>query len=222
MFTKPEQLRLGTLAAAMTLVTACGNARGGEPREDETAEYAAPEADVMVTVAAGTELRLELLTELGTDRNKPGDRFDAVVDQPIVRDGDTAVPAGAAVRGHVTAVQKRSDDMPAVIKLDFDEIEIFGTSQRLDGTLVQADIDQASSTSTGEAAAKVGVTTAAGAILGRVIGGNSTGTLVGAAVGAAAGTAIVLSAGDDVAKLREGTMMTVRLDEPLRIDTTRR
>jgi len=219
-----------TLATAFLLgfATACGNAEA-EPGEAESAEYGAPdseasaasEATASVVVPSGTEIQLELATPLSTENSRTGDRFDATVLAPVMRDGNTAIPAGATVRGRVTAVQPPSDDRPAVLKLDFDQIEAFGETYPLDATLTRADIETGSDSSTGEDVAKVGVGAAAGAVLGRVIGGDATGTLVGAAVGAAAGTAIVLSNKDEVATMEEGSVMTIRLDDSLRIDLDR-
>lgn len=225
MFTKRHSLE--TLATALLLgfATACGNAEAepGETEAESSADYEMPESEAAasVLVPAGTELQLELGTALSTEDSQTGDRFDATVLAPVMRDGNTAIPAGATVRGRVTAVQAPEGDRPAVLKVDFDQIEAFGETYPLDATLTQATIETGSDSSTGEDVARVGVGTAAGAVLGRVIGGDATGTLVGAAVGAAAGTAIVLSNKDRVATMEEGSVMTIRLDESLRIDLDR-
>jgi len=228
MYTRSHTRHALATAFLLGFATACGNAEGGEAGEAEearnSAEYEMPESDVSssVVVPAGTELQLELRTALSTEDNQTGDRFDATVLAPVMRDGNTAIPAGATVRGRVTAVQPPSSDRPAVLKVDFDQIEAFGETYPLDATLTQAKVETKSDSSTGEDVAKVGVGAAAGAVIGRVIGGNATGTLVGAAVGAAAGTAIVLSNKDDVATMEEGSIMTIRLDDSLRIDLDNR
>ncbi len=226
MIERTQPTRALATALLLGFLAACGNARGGEAGEPEaqnSAEYGMPDTKPAssVLLPAGTELRLELQTTLSTEDNQSGDRFDATVLAPVMRDGNTAIPAGATVRGHVTAVQAASEGRPAVLKVDFDQIEAFGDTYPLDATLTQAELERKSDSSTGEDIAKVGVGTAAGAVIGRVIGGNSTGTLVGAAVGAAAGTAIVLSNKDEVASLEQGSIMTIRLDDSLRIDLAR-
>ena len=224
MFPRSSTTHNAGTALLVVLAAACGNARGGEsgetetPETPETSEYGATETMTSVTVPAGTELRLALQTELSTKDNEAGDRFTATVVQPIVREGHTAIPAGAVVQGRVTAVQAPSGEMPAVLKIDFDRIDAFGESYPLGATLTQADVKSRSDRSTAEDAATIGVTTVAGAVIGRVIGGNSTGTLIGAAVGGAAGTAIVLGDKDDVAALEEGSELTIRLTESLRVD----
>lgn len=229
MFTRSQATHALATALLLGFATACGNAEAGagegeaETAAEPAAEYEMPESEVSasVVVPPGTEIQLELGTALSTEDNQTGDRFDATVLTPVMRDGNTAIPAGATVRGRVTAVQPPSDERPAVLKLDFDQIEAFGETYPLDATLTRAEIETGSDSSTGEDVAKVGVGTAAGAVLGRVIGGDATGTLVGAAVGAAAGTAIVLSNKDEVATMEEGSVMTIRLDDSLRIDLHR-
>lgn len=227
MFTRSQAAQTLATALLLGLVTACGNAEAepgqGDAETQTAAEYESPESETSesVVVPSGTELQLELATALSTEQNQTGDRFDATVLAPVMRDGNTAIPAGATVRGRVTAVQPPSDEQPAVLKVDFDQIEAFGETYPLDATLTAAEIETGSDSSTGEDIAKVGVGTAAGAVLGRVIGGDATGTLVGAAVGAAAGTAIVLSNKDEVVTMEEGSVMTIRLDDSLRIDLDR-
>lgn len=233
MFTTKRTLPALATALLLGVATACGNAEGGEPdaSDSQTADtpsptrYESPAGETSAAgyavVPAGTEIQLELQSELSTEDNQTGDRFDATVVAPVVRNGETAIPAGATVQGRVTAVQKPGDGKPAVLKVAFDRLETYGTSYPIQATLTRADIEKKSDSSTGEDVAKVGVSTAAGAVIGRVIGGNSTGTLIGAAVGAAAGTAIVLSNKDEVAAIEEGSMLTIRLDQSVRIDLAR-
>jgi len=219
MLTRQSGMTTAGAVLAIAVLAACGDAEGGEPGlEDRTEEYGSAEAVASATLPTGTALTLELKTELSTDDSEVGDEFRATVSQPIVRDGDTAIPAGSVVTGRVTAVQQASDEMPAVLKIDFDRIVAYGEPYPLEASLEEAEVDYESDASTAENAARVGVTTVAGAILGRVIGGNATGTLVGAAVGAAAGTAIVLGDGEDVAVIPRGADLRILLTEPLTIE----
>lgn len=219
MFTRESRMKAFGTALALAAMSACGNVEGGESDlEGAVEEYGSAATEASATLPAGTALTLELQTELSTRDSETGDRFTATVLQPIVRDGNTAIPAGSVVTGHVTGVQPASDELPAVLKIDFDRIAAYGEQYPLEASLEAAEVDHESDASTAENAARVGVTTAAGAIIGRVIGGNATGTLVGAAVGAAAGTAIVLSDQDGVAVLAEGAELRILLTEPLTIE----
>ena len=81
--------------------------------------------------------------------------------------------------------------------------------------MTQADLDADNPDSTGETAAKIGVGAAAGALVGQILGQDTESTLAGAGVGAAVGTAVALATRGGSAKLPAGSVLTVRLDEPV-------
>lgn len=175
-------------------------------------------ADLALVVPTGSTISLTLDQRLGTDESEAGDRFSATVSQQVRVADEVAIPAGSRLDGTVTAVQQQTDERPGVIKLAVESMTIGTRTYAISGEVSDVTPEVESSQSTGEAAAKVGVTTAAGAILGRVIGGNSTGTIIGAAVGAAAGTAIVLTTDDAEAVLPAGSPMQITLDAPLTVE----
>ncbi|MFV1987913.1 MAG: glycine zipper domain-containing protein [Gemmatimonadota bacterium] len=179
-----------------------------------------PSGPRMVTITApvGAELEAELLQELSTKFNQPGDTFQLRVTSPLMDGNRVIVQRNAYISGEVTAVQEsgRSGET-AVIKVAFHEVSFLGETWPISATVVEAELTTKGRYSTGDKAARIGAGAAAGAILGRVIGGNSTGTVVGAAVGAAAGTAITLATEDVDAVMAEGTIFRLRLDKPLTI-----
>jgi len=175
-----------------------------------------------LTVPTGTTFAVRLDETISTDRNAPGDPFTATLADPIVgADGTVLIPAGAIVRGRVTAVDKSDHvgDM-AVIKLAFESISFNGRSYPLQATVVEANPELRMRTTAKESAAKVAVGAAAGALLGQVLGKNTESTLKGAAVGAAAGTAIAMGTADVDAVLPAGSRMVIRLDAPIEVTRT--
>ena len=54
----------------------------------------------------GTPLRLTTRTELSTRNNRPGERFDLVVSEPLVYRGQVVVPAGAPAVGEVMRIER--------------------------------------------------------------------------------------------------------------------
>ena len=170
-------------------------------------------------VPVGSVLTMTLDQELDVSEVEVGQAVSATVSEPLSSGGQVLVPAGAKVRGEVTAVQRASESEQDVdvLKVNFDELEAEGGTYPLDSELVEANPVMEGETSTGEAIAKVAAGTAAGAILGRIIGGDETGTFIGAAVGAAAGTAIVLGTQDKKAVLPEGSTVRVRVESPVRL-----
>lgn len=172
-----------------------------------------------LTVPTGTQFAVRLEDELSTETNQPGDPFTAVLDDPIVAvDGTVLIPAGATVRGRVTAAEK-SDRVgeTAVIKVAFEAVSFGGRSYPLQASVVEANPERRTRTSTAQSAAKVAGAAAAGAILGQVLGKNTESTLKGAAVGAAAGTAIAMGTADVDAVLPVGSRMVIRLDAPVEV-----
>lgn len=188
---------------------------------DPEPEVADPEPEIRyvdLVARAGSELEIELRQELSTKTNQPGDRFTASVVRPLVDGNLVIVPVNSIVHGEVTAVQKSGGSgQEAIIKVTFHDVMFNGERWPLSASVVQATPETEGRYSTGDKAARIGAGAVAGAILGRVIGGNTKGTVIGAAVGAAAGTAITLATEDVDAVLPEGSLLRLRLDEPLTV-----
>lgn len=174
------------------------------------------------TVPTGTTVAIRMNDELSTETSQAGDAFTATLRDPIVdADGVVLVPAGATVRGRVTAVAPSERvGQTAALKLAFEAISFGGESYPLQATVERADVQQKSRTSAGETAGKVAAGAAAGAILGQVLGKNTESTLKGAAIGAAAGTAIAMGTQDVDAVLPRGAEVVIRLDQPITVTRT--
>lgn len=191
-----------------------------EPRREAPREQPQPRPrQVLMTVPSGTAFAVRLNETISTETNQPGDAFTATLDDPIVStDGTVLIPAGATVRGRVTAAEK-SDRIgeTAVIKLAFESVSFGGRSYPVQASVVEANPERRTRTTTKESAAKIAAGAAAGAILGQVLGKNTEGTLKGAAAGAAAGTAIAMGTADVDAVLPAGSQMVIRLDAPVEV-----
>jgi hypothetical protein len=168
------------------------------------------------SVAGGATFEVTLNQELSTRHNRVGDLFSAALVDPLTDGRLVLVPAGALVVGEVTAVEESgSHGQTAIINLDIHEVSFDGETYPLEASILEANPETRSRSSTGAKAAKIGGAAVAGAILGRVIGGDALGTIIGTAVGGAAGTAIVLGTDDVDAVLPRGSRMLLRLDAPL-------
>lgn len=177
---------------------------------------------VRSTAAVGTNMSITLDESLSTETNQTGDAFMATVSEPVYgTDGNVVIPAGAKVRGRITQVQKSGRvGETAVLSVAFETVSFGGESFPLDATVVQANPERVSRSSTGETAGRVAVGAAAGAILGRILGKDTKSTIAGAAVGAAAGTAIAMGTADVDAVLRAGSVMVIKLDSPVTVEQT--
>ncbi len=168
------------------------------------------------SVAGGATFEVTLNQELSTRHNRVGDLFSATLVDPLTDGRLVLVPAGALVVGEVTAVEESGGHgQTAIINLDIHEVSFDGETHPLEASILEANPETRSRSSTGAKAAKIGGAAVVGAILGRVIGGDALGTIIGTAVGGAAGTAIVLGTDDVDAVLPRGSRMLLRLDAPL-------
>lgn len=195
-----------------------------QPRQDPPQEQPrqAQPRTVTLSVPVGTTFAVRMNETLSTEQSKAGDSFTARLTDPIVdANGAVIVPAGAVVRGRVTAVAP-SDRVgqTAALKLAFEAISFGGESYPLQATVQRADVQQQTRTSVGESAGKVAAGAAAGAILGQVLGKDTESTLKGAAIGAAAGTAIAMGTTDVDAVLPQGAEVVIRTDQPITVTRT--
>lgn len=165
------------------------------------------------TLPAGVTIETQLDNAIGATQNQVGDRFTARVVSPVVAEnGETVVPAGAAVAGVVTGVSRSNDPTrPSVIRLDFDRLQMNGRSYPFRATVERTAIPGRNNRNLGRDAATGAV---AGAVLGAVLGGAELSSiLVGGALGAAAGSAISLGTASNQARLPAGTRLTLRTTE---------
>ncbi len=114
----------------------------------------------------------------------PGERFDAVVDEPIVVDGLNVIPVGTPVTGHVT-IARRSGRLhhPGELGLTLDSAVIDNQQVALDTSHIVVRGASHKKRNWGW----IGGGTGGGAIIGALAGGGK-GALIGSGIGAVAGT----------------------------------
>ncbi len=171
-----------------------------------------------VTIATDTELIVELLDDLNTDRNREGDKFTAKVISPYEL-------SGAIIEGRISKIQK-----PGRIKrrsqllLSFDRIvmpenrwsnfnailtEVLPTKGD-NVKMVDTEGTALGKSSIKDDSIKVGATTGTGLVIGAIAGGP-VGAAVGAGVGAAFGVGAVV--------MERGKHIRLNKNQQLRIKT---
>ena len=170
-----------------------------------------------LTLPAGTVIQVRTNEWLSTDRNLPGDGFNATLVQPIVSDGWVVAQRGQAVLGRVTVVDKgKGSNHTSQLGVQLSELTF------VDGQLLPIQTQLVQSTAGpdyGRDVATVGTTTGTGAIIGAIAGGG-TGAAVGAGIGAIAGLGIISTHGKPTLIAPE-TLLTFRLDTPVTISTVK-
>jgi hypothetical protein len=171
----------------------------------------------MLTLPAGTILMVRINDFLSSDKNKIGDEFTAVLDQPLVVNGWVVARRGQTLVGKVKEAKKAG--------------RVTGTSQLgveltdltvVDGRQVPilSEFWKASAgTSHGQDAATIGGTTALGAVIGSAADWGR-GAAIGAGAGAVAGIAAVLLTRGHPTELLPETPLSFRLIDPVKVDTT--
>lgn len=180
------------------------------PREPEFVEVVVPAASV---------IGLHLESTLSSERARVEDRVEARVTRDVRVDDRIAIPAGSRAVGSVIAVE-RGGKLKTRARLGVR----FHTLVLADGTEIpiRTEAIYRDGESPGnESAKKIGGATVGGAILGAIIGGGK-GAAIGGAAGAAGGTAVVMAGDRNAATLTAGTIVTVRLTDPVRVDVQRR
>ena len=190
----------------------------GGSTSTSTGSASGPVAASNITfIPAGTQMRVELLTNLSTDATQKGDRFEArVVGPPEYQ--------GAMIEGHVSRV-KRAGKVKgnSELQLTFDKISSNGRWTEFRAQVVEVedngtsegvgDVDEEGGVKgrsrTKDDVAKIGAGAGVGAIIGAIFGGGK-GAAIGAVLGGAVGTGGVLtSRGKDI-RLDHGQYLRIR------------
>ena len=158
-------------------------------------------------IPAGTEIDVRLEQALSSETATVEQRFEATTAADLYQNDRVLIPAGSRVRGVVSSVDSASrTDRRGEMTLAFDQITVNGRVYPMRGTVAQV-LEGDKSTEV----AKIGGGAGVGAIIGGIIGGVK-GAILGAVIGA--GGTIAATEGSDV-KLDPGTILRLRLEEPL-------
>jgi type IV secretory pathway VirB10-like protein len=161
-------------------------------------------------IPAGTEIDVRLEHGLSSDTAQVEDRFTATTIADLYNGNRVLIPAGAAVRGIVTSVNKAGRvERTGKLAIAFDRVTVNGRSYPMHGTVDQA----LESGGYRQDAGKIGAGAGVGAILGGILGGMK-GALAGILIGG--GGVVAATEGQDV-NLPPGTVLRVRLDSPLSV-----
>lgn len=161
-------------------------------------------------IPAGTELDVRLRTALSSRTAQVEDRFEATTMVDLRQDGRVLIPAGATVRGVVTAVRKAGRlERKGSLALSFDQVTINGRNYPIHGSVTQV----LESGGYREDAERIGAGAAVGGIIGGILGGLK-GAVVGVLIGG--GGVVAATEGEDV-EVTPGSVVRMRLDEPLSV-----
>jgi hypothetical protein len=157
-----------------------GSSQANTPSQPATTNQAPPE----LMIPAGTPISVRLQESLSSASARPGERFEAVIDEPVVVGDQIVLSVGTLVTGHVT-LARRSGRLrhPGELGLTLDTVTV-GQQQV---PLTTSNIIARGGSHKKRNLAWIGGGSGGGALIGALAAGGK-GALIGSGIGAAAGT----------------------------------
>lgn len=181
--------------------------------EMTAAEPESPEGLREITIPAGTALSLQMGSGVSSASSRLEQPVSATLRRSLIINGVTVVPAGAAVTGYVSQVQRSGRVKGrALIGVRFNRIRVGDTRYMIQ----TANIARRAPATKKVDATKIGIGAGAGALVGALTGGKK-GAAIGTGVGAAGGTAVVMSTRGKEVSLGRGAVVTTRLSSPVTV-----
>lgn len=168
-----------------------------------------------VTIPAGTTLPILLDTPVASDVSREEQPVHAHLSRAVTIGGLTVLPRGTAVSGVVTDVVRSGKvSGRAHLAIRFDTLATSHTDERY--RIETATVARTAPGTKKQDTVKILAPAAGGAVIGRIAGGRK-GAAIGGGIGAGAGTAVVMSTRGQEVRLRKGTVLTLKLVEPLTV-----
>ncbi len=164
-----------------------------------------------LTVPAGTAISVRMQSSVSSASSREGDAFSATLDDPLVVEGKTIAPRGAAVKGKVLAARSSGRmHNSGYLRLALVSVEVNGKSVPVHTSSVFATGGEHKKRNL----ALIGGGAGGGALIGALAGGGK-GALIGGAIGAGAGTAGAYATGKKDVSFAAERRLTFRLTQPL-------
>jgi hypothetical protein len=183
------------------------------PQPGQPGQPGQPAAVSGMTIPVGTSITVRMIDSVNSQQTRLGETFRASVDEPVLVDGQVALPRGAdAVVKLVEDQQSGKIEGKTILTLVLQQV--LANGRMVD--LTSGDVSQSSGSRGARSAKVIGGTAALGAIIGALAGGGR-GAAIGAGSGAAVGTgAEVLTKGQTV-KIPSETRLTFTLQQPAQL-----
>ena len=187
-------------------------------------------AQESLSLPSGTSVHMKLETPISTKTSKVGDAFAGRVTEPVLLDGKTVIPVGAAIQGQIVKLtEPRRVKGKPTIELRPDSITM-PDGEKYDFRATVVDTDKSTETSVndegeikgkgrdGKDVRNVAIGTGAGVTVGAIAAGGK-GALIGGAIGAGVTVAHWLSKHKS-AELPAGSEIVMELNRPMSLSSS--
>jgi hypothetical protein len=163
------------------------------------------------TIPTGSKVVIRMIDSVNSERNKIGEQFIAVLEEPISEGGVEVIPKGADVRGRIANINEAGRIAgSAQLGLELTQIVVNGIPYSITTSEYQ-EVGEGRGTQT---AKRAGVGAGLGAVIGAIAGGGK-GAAIGAGVGGGGATAVqVLTKGEKL-NIPSETKLEFTLRAPL-------
>ncbi len=221
---------LAITAAAKDKKPSAGRMSVAVAPQPAAAEPAPAATTDLSALPAGTAVRMKLETPISTRTSSPGERFSGRVTEPVMLNGKTVIPVGAALEGRVVRADepRRIRGTPTIDLRP--ELVVLPSGERLALNAVVVDTSARPQTEVNDEGKikgrgrdgrdwkETGIGAGAGAGIGALVGGGQ-GALIGAATGATASVVYWLTK-RKTASLPAGTEIIMELSRPMSLSAS--
>jgi hypothetical protein len=219
---KRHRVGLGSLLLVLLLGVGCAKQAGVQASEDGASDQQlpfdrasdkggiSPTGSLMPSsIPAGTPITVRLQSSLSSEASRSGDSFEAVLDEPIIIQGQTVAPRGATLTGTVMAAKAsgRLHD-PGYLKVTLTAISLNGKSLSMQTSSIFAKGGSHEKRNL----AMIGGGAGGGALIGGIAGGGK-GALIGSLIGAGGGTGAAYATGKKDVSFPSERRLTFRLTQ---------
>jgi len=166
-----------------------------------------------VVIPSGTAITVRLQNAVSSANSRPGDEFEATLDQPITVNGQTVAPEGTHVIGRVVAARHSGRlTHPGYLRIALSSVDVNGKAVPIQSSSVMV----AGASHRRRNLTWIGGGAGGGALIGAIASGG-TGALIGSAIGAAGGTSAAYATGKKDVGFGPERRLTFRLTRPATI-----
>jgi hypothetical protein len=214
---KKADICAAILVVSMTIAACGGSASPDTGRMAGAATAEAPAASALHTVelSPGTVVAVRLERALSTVRNRAGDTFEAILDDPVVVNDKAVLSQGTKFSGHVTTSTPSGRlKGRAVLGITLDSFTTNGQRYPITTSLDTRRSEDHKKRNIEVIGGGSGI----GALIGGLAGGGK-GAAIGAAVGAGAGTGAAAATGKKDIEIPAETLFRFSLKSAVTIPT---